>query len=1002
MTAFNFQDAIARLSEFWAKHNALIWQPYNVQVGAGTGNPATALRVLGPEPWRVGYVEPSIRPDDARYGENPNRLQQHYQYQVILKPDPGNPQELYLDSLRAMGIDALEHDIRFVEDNWESPALGAWGLGWEVWLNGLEITQFTYFQEAAGTRLDPVSVEITYGLDRINMALQRVRHFTQICWTDTISAGDVNLKAEYEHSRYYLDVADVDVHRQLWDIYTAQAEYCLKNGLVLPAHDYVLRMSHTFNVLDARGAVGVTDRPRFFGRMRDLSRRIGQAYLAQREEEGYPLLRLAADLAAPPIVTDQRPDVPAPDAPADFVFELGTEELPAADLDVALATLRAAAPKALDEARLAYDSLQIEGTPRRLAVMVKGLAPRQPDRQVEVFGPPAAAAFKDGQPTQAAIGFARSQGAAVEAIEVREREGKRYAAVVRSETGRSAREVLAEVLPKLIGGITFGKAMRWNPTNVAFSRPVRWIVALYGHSVVPFEFAGVPSGAVTRGLRPHGSPEMPIAQAEDYLKVMRVAGVVLDSAERRRLILEQGQRLAAEVGGTMPADEGLLDEVVNLIEQPVAVRGQFEAEYLDLPQDVLITVMRKHQRYFPVLKDGRLLPYFIAVANGNAGHVDNIRQGNEDVLRARFADAAYFVKRDRQRPLADFVPDLSRMTVHARLGTLLDKTGRLERLAPRLAERLGLSAAEAAELARAAHLGKADIATQMGTELTSLQGAIGRDYARADGEPDAVADAIYEQYLPKSATDRLPAGRVGFALSLADRLDTLVGLFAVGQQPTANQDPLGLRRTALGVARLLAEGTQPLGLPAVSVAQLVADTAAAQPVAVDDATQAAVRDFIRARLEQWLREQGARYDLVQAVLSAQADTPAGVGQTLRELAAWAARFDWTPFLTAYARCVRLVRNHPDLYPLDAARFQLPAETRLYAAYEAVEGEVRRAETLDQVFTAMRPLVPVVNTFFDDVMVEVEDEAVRNNRRALLQRIAALPQRWADLSKVEEF
>ncbi len=1030
MQQLNFQDMIARLHQFWAEHGALIWQPYNVQVGAGTLNPATALRVLGPEPWRVGYVEPSIRPDDARYGENPNRLQMHYQYQVILKPDPGNPQELYLDSLRAIGIDPLEHDIRFVEDNWESPALGAWGLGWEVWLNGLEITQFTYFQEAGGTRLDPVSVEITYGLDRIAMALQGARHFKEICWTDTISAGDVNLMAEFEHSTYYLDTADVQTQQTLFDIYAREAERCLAHGLVLPAHDNVLRMSQAFNVLDARGAIGVTDRTRYFGKMRQLSREVAQAYLAQREKLGYPLLgqtfdagRRTTDDSQSQAAVGGQPSAVLPTEPADFVLEIGTEELPPADLQGALDTLSAAIPKALEEARLTHGGVEVVGTPRRIVVCVRALAPRQPDREVEVFGPPAQVAFKDGQPTGAAIGFARSQGVPVEQVQTRQREGKTYALVVRQEAGRSASDVLSEILPKQIAGLSFAKAMRWNQSNVAFSRPVRWLVALHGKAVVPVEYAGVRASATTRGLRPHGSPRLPVAQAEDYFKVTRTAGVVLDPAERRRLVQEQAARLAAEVGGTVPDDPGLLDEVVHLIEQPVAIRGEFEREYLDLPQDVLITVMRKHQRYFAVVRDDggqrSILPYFIAIANGNAAHAANIRQGNEAVIRARFADAAYFVKRDRQHRLEEFVPALERMTVHTRLGTLLAKTQRLQALAPVLARQLGLSDQESAWLERAAYLSKADIATQMGTELTGLQGAIGRDYARADGEPEPVALAIYEQYLPKSATDKLPSSRVGFALSVADRVDALVGMFAVGQQPTATQDPLGLRRTALGLARLLAEerpeSSNSQG--AVALTPLIEAAAQVQPVPVDDAAKTAVRDFVRGRLEQWLRDQGYRHDLTQAVLAAQGDTPAGAVQALQELSQWANRPEWTAFLTAYARCVRIVRAHSQTFDLDPAKFETDAERSLYNAYQSVVDQLTAGGCtldpstfslysstcrLDQVFSAMQSLVEPINTFFDAVMVEAPDEAVRTNRRALVQRVARLPMKLADLSKVEGF
>ena len=265
---FSFQKAIMLLEKFWSDRGCLIWHPYNSQVGAGTMNPATALRVLGPEPWNVAYVEPSIRPDDGRYGVNPNRLQQHYQYQVIMQPAPSDPQEVYLESLAVLGIDMRYHDIRFVEDNWEQPAIGAWGLGWEVWLDGQEITQFTYFQQVGGVPLESIAVEITYGLERILIATQNVTSFRDIQWVDNITYGDVNLQSEKEHSRYYFEVAGVDRLRKLYELYKSEAESALNVGLVLPAYDYALKCSHTFNVLDTRGSIGTTERAVFFREMR--------------------------------------------------------------------------------------------------------------------------------------------------------------------------------------------------------------------------------------------------------------------------------------------------------------------------------------------------------------------------------------------------------------------------------------------------------------------------------------------------------------------------------------------------------------------------------------------------------------------------------------------------------------------------------------------------------------------------------------------------------------
>jgi len=419
----DFQSIMFALQTYWAKQGCLIWQPYYSQVGAGTMNPATFLRVLGPEPWKVAYVEPSVRPDDGRYGMNPNRLQQHYQFQVILKPDPGNPQELYLDSLRAIGIDPHEHDIRFVEDNWESPALSAWGLGWEVWLDGQEITQFTYFQQAGGVSLDVPSVEITYGLERIAMALQRVRDFKLIQWNPQRTYGDVNQVAEREHSTYYFEVADVDRLREMFNLFDQEARLALERKLVLPAYDYVIKCSHTFNVLDARGAVGFTERQALFAEMRELSRRVAQTYIEQRQEMGFPWME----------VSPQEPEtsvevvLPQPHTDtADLLLEIGTEELPTGDLDAALDQLKEAVPLLLEKFNLSHGEILVQGTPRRLVVLVKALQTQQTDRVIEVKGPPAERAFDAaGKPTKAAEGFARSRGVDVSQLKVRNIEGRR-------------------------------------------------------------------------------------------------------------------------------------------------------------------------------------------------------------------------------------------------------------------------------------------------------------------------------------------------------------------------------------------------------------------------------------------------------------------------------------------------------------------------------------------------------------------------------------------------
>ena len=674
----SFQQVILKLHEYWAAQDCLIWEPYNVQVGAGTGNPATTLRVLGPEPWRVAYVEPSVRPDDGRFGENPNRMQKYYQYQVILKPDPGNPQELYLASLEALGINQREHDIRFVEDNWESPALGAWGLGWEVWLDGQEITQFTYFQQAGGMTLDPVSVEITYGIERIVLALQGKDSAWQIDWLDGVSYGDIMFNDEVEHCRYYFDVADVAALKNVYDTYEREYARALEGDALIAAYDYVLKCSHLFNVLDTRGAIGVTERANYFRRMREMTRTIAKEYLAKREELGYPLMKMAHKWRGQAAQTPG-PMPPPPKQAADVLIEIGVEEMPADDVAHVLQQAQAAAPALFDALRLRHEGIEGHATPRRIVVFARKVAPRQADEEFIAKGPPADRAYDaDGNPTRAAQGFARGKGVAVDDLRIEDIDGGRYVTAVVRNQGGAATDVLAEALPGFVASLKFGKSMRWNETGVEFSRPIRWIAALFGDSVIPFEFAGVASNDVTRGLRPFGSPDIRLRDAASYGTVSLDQGIVLEVEARQLAIREQIDVLAAEVGGVVPQDKTLLDEVTNLVEAPITFRGRFESEFLELPRDVLVTVMRKHQRYFALEDaDGELMNYFIGVRNGNSQHLDKVIHGNEQVLRARFSDARFFYQADIQKKLADYLPRLETMTFQADLGSMRQKNDRV-------------------------------------------------------------------------------------------------------------------------------------------------------------------------------------------------------------------------------------------------------------------------------------------------------------------------------------
>ena len=988
----NFQDLIMKLERFWADNGCIIWQPYSEKVGAGTMNAATVLRVLGPESWNVAYVEPSYRPDDGRFGENPNRMQMHTQYQVILKPDPGDPQELYLNSLEALGLDRKEHDIRFVEDNWESPALGAWGLGWEVWLDGMEITQFTYFQQAGGMQIDPVAVEITYGLERIAMYLQGVNEVWQLQWNDTVTYGDILKKQEIEYCNYEFYWADVNRLKSMYDIFVAEAKSAIDRELAIPAHDYVIRCSHTFNLLDVRGAIGVTERARFFAQMRDLSRQVAETFAKQREEAEHPLA-----VALPPA---DESDTKAEDLPevesADLLLEIGTEELPPADVVRSIEQLQTLMPKQLEEKNLTYDSIEVSGTPRRQYVLVKNLLGGQPDETKQARGPAIRVAYdNDNNPTRALQGFARGQGVDLSQIEQRDE----YVWAEVTIYGRKTQEILSELLPEIIGKLNFGKTMRWHSDGIAYPRPLRWIVALFGEQVVPFTYARAVTGRTSYGLRPDRSPEIEIASASDYHEQMEKHGIHVDRDKRRETIAQQVEALAKELNGTVPDDPDLLDEVTDLVEAPHALCGTFEEARLSLPHEVLISVMKKHQRYFPVLNEhGDLKPNFITVSNGTPDTPDLVVQGNENVIRARYADAEFFYNDDTQKKLDDFLPRLDTLTFQEKLGSMRDKTQRIEQLVGDLSEALGIEGEDKKTALRAAELCKADLATSMVVEMTSLQGIIGRYYALAAGETEAVAHAIKDHYHPRYPGDSLPQSRPGLAVSITDRLDSLAGLFAAGIKPRSNADPYGLRRDTIGLlSNLLGHKMH------FSLRQGLKAAGNRQPITAKIETREEAFDYIIRRLEVALRDEGLRHDAISAAIAADIDDPYQIQRIPKAFTKQIKTDQWLDILHAHARCKRIVRDLADHYDLDPNSDPEESSKALHQAYLSARTKMDASDDkLTTLIEIMIELRDPINQFFEDVLIMVDDPNLKQSRLALAQHLAALSDGIADLSQFEGF
>ncbi|XP_011089243.1 glycine--tRNA ligase, chloroplastic/mitochondrial 2 isoform X1 [Sesamum indicum] len=999
-SALTFQQAIQRLQEYWASVGCAVMQCSNTEVGAGTMNPLTFLRVLGPEPWNVAYVEPSIRPDDSRYGENPNRLQRHTQFQVILKPDPGNSQDLFIRSLSALGINVNDHDIRFVEDNWESPVLGAWGLGWEIWMDGMEITQFTYFQQAGSLQLMPVSVEITYGLERILMLLQGVDHFKKIQYADGIAYGELFLENEKEMSAYYLEHASVDHIHNHFDLFETEARRLLDSGLAIPAYDQLLKTSHAFNVLDSRGFVGVTERARYFGRMRSLARQCAQLWLKTRESLGHPL-GLASQ---PEHLGFQKEDIEeikkrVSSEPRAFVLEIGTEELPPNDVVNACNQLKDLVKHLLEKQRLSHGEVKTCGTPRRLVVHVHNLCDKQVANQVEVRGPPASKAFdQQGNPTKAAEGFCRRNGVPLSSL-YRRVEGKTEYVYVRAmEPSRLALEVLSEELPTSLSKISFPKSMRWN-SEVMFSRPIRWILALHGDVVVPFTFAGVLSGDVSHGLRNTPSATIKVESAESYTDLMQNAGIAIDVEQRKKTIVEKSTSIVKSINGSVVMQSGLLDEVVNLVEAPHPVLGKFSESFLKLPKDLLIMVMQKHQKYFAITdQDGKLLPYFIAVANGPINEMV-VRKGNEAVLRARYEDAKFFYELDTSKRFSEFRDQLKGILFHEKLGTMLDKMTRVQGLVTEVGLSLGVTEDTLQVIKDAASLAMSDLSSSVVTEFTSLAGVMARHYALRDGYSEQIAEALFEITLPRFSGDIVPKTDAGTILAIADRLDSLVGLFAAGCQPTSTNDPFGLRRISYGLVQLLVDTKRNLELRhALELA------AAVQPVKVEAQIIDDVHQFVTRRLEQLLMDQGVSPEVVRSVLAQRANRPYLAAKSAYKMKALSEGELLPKIIEAYSRPTRIVRGKDvaDDLEVDEAVFETKEERALWSTFTLLRSKIHPDMEVDDFVEASLPLLQPLEDFFNHVFVMVEDERIRMNRLALLRKISDLPKGIADLSILPGF
>lgn len=685
---------------------------------------------------------------------------------------------------------------------------------------------------------------------------------------------------------------------------------------------------------------------------------------------------------------------------SELLFEIGTEEIPAGYIDPALQFLAEAAAKQFAELNLEYETIRTVGTPRRLTLAIAAIQERQPDRVVEHMGPSKQAGFDaEGNPSRAAMGFARSRGVAVEDLATVTTPKGEYLLAVENVKGVATIDLLPGVLAGLVREIPFPKSMRWGNGDVAFARPIQWLVALFGNTVIDLSIDRVRAGNSTFGHRFMAPGAFPVSGFADYQQKLRQNQVIVDPAERRQAVMEEVRKAVAGHDGAPILDEGLVSTVTNLVEVPWGVCGSFDKKFLELPREVLITSMREHQKYFPVAgAKGDLLPLFVAVNNTRVDDRALAVSGHQRVLRARLEDGLFFFREDRKSRLADRRQDLKGIVFQKKLGTMLEKSDRIAALAGIIANRIAPEQKDNA--VRAAQLAKCDLLTAMVGEFPTLQGIMGREYARIDGESETVAVAIQEHYKPVRAGGELPEGIVGAMVGMADRLDTLAGCFAIGEKPTGTTDQFGLRRQALGLLHII----QSHGLHA-SLGALINDALAGYKGTVDIPADTADQlvEFIRLRFENDVIAAGIRPEIVAAATAVEFDDPVACRARIEALKNISSREQFGVLAGSYKRIRNIIKDNTDT-SVDESLLLDGAEKQLHATLVEVRSGIEpllETGRYDEALEIMLRMKEPVDLFFDKVMVMADDPAVRRNRLNLLTALGEMVLRIGDISRMHQ-
>lgn len=682
----------------------------------------------------------------------------------------------------------------------------------------------------------------------------------------------------------------------------------------------------------------------------------------------------------------------------DLLVEIGLEEMPARFVEAAMEQLGEKVKKWLQEHQLEYGEVLLYSTPRRLAFIVKDVAEAQQDRVIEVKGPSKKVAkTEDGEWSKAALGFTRGQGATTDDIYFKEQNNVEYAFVKKEEKGKKTVFLLPS-LQTVISGLNFPVNMHWGNQDLRYIRPIKWLVCLYGETIVPFSIAGVDTSNISYGHRFLGD-KVELAEPLAYEKTLLSQYVLVRPEDRKQSIREQLHKLEMEQEWLIPIDEDLLEEVNNLVEYPTALYGSFDHSFLQLPEEVLITSMKEHQRYFPVKnREGQLLPYFVTVRNGDHRHLEKVAKGNEKVLRARLADADFFFAEDQKLDISTALKKLEQVVYHEKIGTIANKVERIRRITNMLTDLLGLSEQEKAAADRAAAICKFDLVTNMVNEFPELQGWMGEQYALQKGESPEVAKAIKEHYQPRHAKEEAPASNVSAVVAIADKIDTIVSCFAVGIIPTGSQDPYALRRQAAGIVQILIAHKWDLSLLQLldKTVQIIEEDKIGADRDID--LRQTFLAFLKLRIKNTLQDIGIRYDIIDAVLKSSVDLVPKLVERALVLNKAKDSHDFKPTIEALSRVMNIAKNVESLQPINPDLFDNEYEKELYKQFVALKANLHELD-MKAAFQALGALKQAIEHYFDHTMVMSEDESLKMNRLAQMKELADLIKNYAAMNDI---